>query len=162
MIHCRNALSVFLFLLCPSIFGQDDLARQSLKGITNVAVTVEDLPAELQKAGLTKSQIQTDIEVKLRLAGIGTSSEASTLFAVEIQSMKPGDLPFRFCILWVGIEQPARLTRDPNNVAMGITWHALSWALYGEKDANTPVLRNGIRDLVDRFVNDYLTVNPKK
>jgi len=62
-----------LFLLgvnSPSVSAQgDDPRTLSLKGISAVFVLVEDLP-EGARLGLTDETIQTDVELKLRLAGI--------------------------------------------------------------------------------------------
>ena len=50
--------------------GDDKLARETLKGINGVHVVVGVLNIDLEQVGLSKSQIRTDIELKLRLAGI--------------------------------------------------------------------------------------------
>ena len=52
--------------------SNDPLERETLKGLSGVNVFVnltEDRPS-LESDGLTKSQIQTDIEIRLRKAGI--------------------------------------------------------------------------------------------
>jgi hypothetical protein len=50
--------------------GDNELTRRSLKGLKWVFVAVEGLEAEVEQNGLTKIAIQTDVELKLRQAGI--------------------------------------------------------------------------------------------
>src|SRR5207247_684591 len=44
--------------------------RESLRGIKSLRVFVADINPEIEKDGLTKSQLQTDAELTLRKAGI--------------------------------------------------------------------------------------------
>ena len=50
--------------------AQTEMDRKSLRGLKGIAVVVEALQPEAERDGLTKSQIKTDIELKLRQAGI--------------------------------------------------------------------------------------------
>ena len=45
-------------------------SRASMRGIEGVGVVVESLDPEVERAGLTKHQLQTDVELQLRKAGI--------------------------------------------------------------------------------------------
>ena len=42
--------------------------RQTLKGLNGVRVVVADMHPEAEPSGLTRALIQTDVELKLRLA----------------------------------------------------------------------------------------------
>lgn len=62
-------IALLLFFTFHSVALSDD--AESLKGLKAVWVVIEELPETLKsKAGLTKEQLQTDVELKLRLAGI--------------------------------------------------------------------------------------------
>jgi hypothetical protein len=52
----------------------------TLKGVKEVLLYVEYLPPEVEQAGLTRAAIQTDVELKLRLAGltVGDMEDAVT------------------------------------------------------------------------------------
>ena len=55
--------------------GDNKFSRWSLKGLKGVGVIVGDMEPEVERAGLTQASIQTDVELKLRLAGIPLLSE---------------------------------------------------------------------------------------
>ena len=76
---------VALACLVPSHAAADHLSRtQTLKGLRGVTVFVEGLTPEAEREGLTKLALQTDIELKLRQAGIRvlttTEWDAAALF----------------------------------------------------------------------------------
>ena len=52
--------------------GDQDLHKESLRGVKGMKVLIEhlELGDRTSQIGLTESQIQTDVELKLRLAGI--------------------------------------------------------------------------------------------
>src|SRR5438128_12486274 len=47
-----------------------ELSRATLRGLPGVEVIVANLKPEVERAGLTKEQLQTDVELQLRKAGI--------------------------------------------------------------------------------------------
>ncbi len=58
-------------LVSPLVGQEDDeSARKTLAGLTRIYVVVEHIPDEAQRDGLDTTQIQTDVELKLRQAGI--------------------------------------------------------------------------------------------
>ena len=61
---------VLLLALCSLGFAQDTRDTDVLRGLAGVAVTVNDLPKEAEQDGLLKAQLQTDVELRLRKAGI--------------------------------------------------------------------------------------------
>ena len=50
-------------------------ARETLRGLKGVQVVVEDMDPDVERDGLTKSQLQTDVELRLRKAGIQVLKE---------------------------------------------------------------------------------------
>ena len=63
--------TTILFLMGLTLLrGQVSTDVQSLKGIQGIAVLVEPLGSDVEAVGLHTSDIQTDVELKLRLAGI--------------------------------------------------------------------------------------------
>src|SRR5262245_25468829 len=54
----------------------DEDTRATLRGIEGVRVFVEDLGDDVEHAGLTRQQIRTDVELRLRKAGIRILTEA--------------------------------------------------------------------------------------
>ncbi len=63
--------SLIAFTLAPAILAVDsESTRESLRGIPGVYVLIEHLNPDAESDGLTRTQLRTDVELKLRLAGI--------------------------------------------------------------------------------------------
>src|SRR5262245_40835573 len=64
----------------------DAAARETLKGLPGVTVWVWDMTHEAERGGVTKQQVQTEVEQQLRRAGItvSVSEDASTLSGMAL------------------------------------------------------------------------------
>lgn len=165
----KNALVTLTvaFLFCSTLMAQDtELSRTSLKGLTGFAVVVEPLDPNAEKDGLSKDQIRTDVELRLRTAGIKVFTERESVSApgVPYLNIMLNALKSRASKMWVialevSLRQGVALTRDPKVVVIGTTWNAAGVAVVGTtKIAQT---RDSIKDLVETFINAWLSVNPK-
>jgi hypothetical protein len=154
-------------LLSRAVAADDEIARASLKGLHGVQVLVERLDP-LVEAGLTTGDIQTDVELKLRLAGIPVLSKQEMLATpgqpylyvnVNVNSSATRDL-------WpdhieIQLNQNVTLARSPEPLVVGATtWSTGSVGAVFKQNLRS--LRDGVKDQVDRFINAYLAVNPKK
>ena len=63
------------FLLFPSISLALTLEQMPLRGLKAVYVSVADIIPEVEHLGLTKDQIKTDVQLRLRKAGIRVLTE---------------------------------------------------------------------------------------
>src|SRR5437867_2429316 len=54
----------------------DELARATLRRLQGVEVIIEHLRPEIEQAGLTGQQLQTDVELRLRHGGIRVLTQA--------------------------------------------------------------------------------------
>ena len=76
MTNCQSKTSqiigVLLFLLCANlaVAGDDPYARDSLAGITGIAVIVEGFSAEASNLGFDPDVIKTAAELRLRRSGV--------------------------------------------------------------------------------------------
>jgi hypothetical protein len=77
---------------------------------------------------------------------VGTTKNETGLYAYDI------DLELR---------QAVRLTRNPAITSSATTWRAPGWVGI-VRDRNLSKVREGIRDVVDEFLNAYLAANPKR
>jgi|SoiMethySBSTD1v2_1073268.scaffolds.fasta_scaffold3308556_1 hypothetical protein len=69
-------LVALLGLLVPPSWADDSQsARNSLRGLLGVEVIVEDLKPEVERAELSRTQLQTDVELRLRQSGIRVLTE---------------------------------------------------------------------------------------
>lgn len=133
----------------------------SLKGISAVYVLVEEIPDGAKILGLTKETIQTDVELKLRLAGVGvlTADEAFNVHGfphlyVQVNLTRGAEA----ASIDVEMMQNARLERN-GDLAVGVsTWS--TGILLANPTAQG--VRDDVKDSVDKFLNAWLSVNPKK
>lgn len=144
------------------------LEQQSLAGMDAMFVLVEDLQKYSIEAGLTRRQIQTDVELKLRREGIRILSReemlktpGATTLCVVVGSQKIQESPILVFDLDVKFIQSTFLERNPKILVSGTTWNRGKIGYAGDlRFVN--LVRQGIDDLVDMFLNDYLAANPKE
>ena len=148
------------------ISAQTDEAK-TLRGLRGVAVVIEGTGSDAKKAGLTKSQLRTDVEVELRKAGIPvltgdkrwTAAGAPYLYVNVNSKVLSGD-DFHVYNIVVALYQLVDLRRNRSIGELAATWDRGS--LGGEsKSGFKKGVRESVRDFVNDFINDYLTVNPK-
>ena len=164
------AAFIALYLFSPLVAHADDdeLSRPTLRGLQGVGVLIENLRFEFEQNGLTRSAIQTDVELKLRQAGIPVLSRDMLLQSagkpylyVQVSvCIASSDLSCAFHIS-VELRQNARLERDPNIYSSVSTWSTLGLTGTVEK-MNVRMVRDSVKDQVDQFINAYLAMNPKK
>ena len=130
----------------------------------------------LKPLGLSEEAIRTDVELKLRMAGIPVLSglaEASTtpgrpilsivLFGTQQDAGGTSQLKTAIYSIDVEFYQKVRLVRW----AMAYELSAITWSVgtFGvKKDTDAEIvrkIREFTKDLVDSFINAYLSVNPK-
>jgi hypothetical protein len=150
-------------VISPIVQADDSrLSRETLKGISAVSVVVEDLPPDSAKIlGLSKETIQTDVELKLRLGGIRVVTEKEGMRlpgspAVYINVNLADDL--RAAHIDIELQQNALLERN-NLWAPRITTWSTSILV---SNPNLQGIRDFLKDHVDKFLNAWLSVNPKK
>jgi hypothetical protein len=156
-----------LTLIVAPLSGLDSKsARQSLKGLTGLAVEVEDVGSR-KTEGVDPAKIKTNVEAKLKAAGIKILSADESLkapgaphLAVNLDSItgKDGTVSFE---LTLSVLQGCTLARDPNmKVTSCATW---SRGKVGRANSNIPTfIDQQIASEVDAFVKAYAEVNPKK
>ena len=135
-------------------------SRATLKGIDSVGVVVEVLPEGAKTLGLTEEMIRNDVELKLRLAGLGVVSKreitnlpGGTYLYVNVTVTK-GTLASSIDLELV---QDVRLERNGQSIP-ATTWSVGRVAA----NENAQEIRDDIKDHVDNFLNAWLSVNPKK
>lgn len=157
-----------LALLLTVAVGAKGGDEKSLQGIQGLYVLIEPLTSEVERAGLHITDIRTDVELKLQLAGIYVLTEeesskkagspylyvnANVMLSRESQGV------FHYSIS-CELDQVVTLTRDPSIITFASTWNVGGVGLVGAN--RLPDIRATVRDLVDQFINAYLSVNPKR
>ncbi|MGO9641717.1 MAG: hypothetical protein ACLP1Y_10475 [Candidatus Acidiferrales bacterium] len=158
-------LTTVFLIVASSLFVQAQVTAPSdtstLKGIRTVYVLIEDLPDGAKVLGLSGDAIQTDVELRLRLAGIHVVTQEEGLklpgaphLYVNVNLTDDA----RALGIDVQLAQNVLLERNSLFVPSAATW---SKGFTGE-NPTAQIIRDRIKDLVDMFLNDWLSVNPKK
>jgi len=139
-----------------------------LRGLERIEVVVEQLDPEVEKDGLIETQLKTDVELKLRLAGIKvisfeefqkTPASAASLI-LNISIIKTSRSWYAFYAELNLMESAITLRHFQTLKYFGmVSWESKGFIGY-TPDLST--VRNVAKDLVDEFVTAYLAVNPKK
>jgi hypothetical protein len=154
-----------LFVVVSAASGATAGEKGSLKGLDGVGVLVEDMSPDAVKGGLTKAAIQTDVELTLRRAGIRVLSFVEEVKApgqpylyVNISATTGGCGPYS---LSIELHQKVQLARNPDLSTSAATWSASGLGAVGIGVWDTLGIRGFLKDLVHKFANDYLSVNPR-
>jgi hypothetical protein len=159
------ALSAFLTSVNTLAFAADEeLSRATLRGLKGVYVAVEDLDPEIERDGLTRDQIHSDVELKLQQAGIKVLSKeewkrekGSPYLYVNAHIMKVMNGVYIFNITTEFIQE-VRLVRNSDIKAPAAIWSAETLGISDHvRDVRDPA-----RDRVDKFISAYLSVNPRQ
>lgn len=161
----RLAMTYLMTTLLIGVISRPVQAQNNdlsgLQGLNTVFVQVEELSPGAASLGLTKETIQTDIELKLRLAGMhvvpyaeGIKLPGSANLYVRVtltDSAEAADVG-------VVLEQNAFLARNGQFIPTAITWG--TGGVFAHPTAQ--IIRDRTKDFVDGFLNAWLSVNPKK
>ncbi len=151
---------VVLLLIVPTWADDTPQSRASLKGITTLTVVVENLDPDAERDGLTRNQIQTDVELRLRQAGIRLSPAASEYLYIAVPARKrSAEFPLYGYAILVEFRQPVIVLRDPPITVYATTWSIVAAGSVGA--ASLRPIRSFVVDYVDQFINAYLEQNPK-
>jgi len=178
----RKQLSKIIFILIISLFiyplisySQAGLElieekittqRGALKGIQGFHVSIENLPPVAKELGITKELLKTEVELKLRLAGIKIYSHEeyvknlvgiSSLYVnLNIVGNNEGAYVFN---IYIALRELAYIQRT-NKPSLATIWE-YGYAGFTPKASNS-FIREELKRGLDTFLNDYLAVNPKK
>lgn len=159
------ACIALLFPLASISRAWDDNS-ESLKGLSGLYVATENFTPVTEQAGLTKADVLTDVELKLRLAGIpvfnakqwNEAPGAPYLYLdITVFNQNNGLWPFSIS---VSLMQRVTLDRRPGFGLFASTWSTEYVGSVGS--TNVRSVRDNIKDQVDKFINVYLAMNPKK
>jgi len=152
--------------------GDDERSRPTLAGLPGVYVEGSQMKEDAQQKGLSETQLRTDVELKLRQAGIRvlTKEEVTHTLGlpflfVSVNTLQPqGSSHSGLYAFAVNVEliQTICLGRSPSGLTLGRTWNAAGvFGTVGRETLGESV-RNEVRDATDQFINAYLAANPKR
>ncbi len=135
-----------------------DREPRTLANKPRFAVIVESLDSDATRCGLTVPQVRTDVEIRLRRSGVVVVDQTTFGFLyVDISVLRtiPGRCAYNIRVVF---DQPAYLLDGGRIVAS--TWDTGSLGV--SPDTSGRDIRDALGDLVDQFVNDWLSVNQPK
>ena len=158
--HSRTVLLLMLALpLAMKAAGDAPLDRATLRGLKSVGVIIDPLDPELVKQGLTQEILQTQIEERLRGAGIVLDKSATEFVGLRVIQVRGQRGPYALC-LSIGIYQPVLLARNKDLKTATQTWEVETLLMADPKVMSRESL-NSVNQLADRLVDAYRSANPK-
>jgi hypothetical protein len=138
------------------------IERASLAGLKQISIVVEDLSSAAAPSGLTTAALQTDVERRVKAAGIAVTPDADDYLYVHVTVADAGSsLPLPYHVE-VAMMQEITL---PRGIKTRTPLQAPTWSLDQIGLASTGVLResivNRVDQFVDQFIKAYQSVNPK-
>lgn len=159
------AMALAIILLLPDISHALTANQKALVGLKGIGVLVEYMQPQAERLGLTRDQIRTDVELRLRKAGIKvlTEKEYSEVpgqpwLYVNINTAM-GTLP-GICAYSIKVDLEETVTLANGFKTRSAIWNIGYVGLIGIRKTN--YIRNPLSDLIDEFINDYLAANPNK
>jgi len=122
------------------------------------------LDADTENAGLNKTQLQADVELRLRKSGIHVLDKAfptSPFLYVSLTSLKANEGPFYATNINVQFHRLGTFGKEPELSIYGAVWSKEMLRIQPSQNFRTAT-RDAIGELVDIFMNDYLAANPPK
>jgi hypothetical protein len=119
-----------LLLTSTGAQGLDtEFERATLRGLNGVQVVVEDMAPDIVRDGLTRQQLQTDVELRLRKAGIRvlTAEEHQRALGrpwlyVRVSTSQPSGLSSYSFAIEAELYQDTYLARNPDRTVSAATW----------------------------------------
>ena len=160
----KTLICILLMISFTLLLSQDAFCdNKTLQGIKSVRV---EIVLSSEEYGVSTYQLQNDVELKLRLAGIKVDSNSSQTLSVVVVIMKiepsaSSKVIGRYGTVQITLKQEVRLSRNLGISTIASTWQSYVMYLHGGPDDFGKRCRDAVRDFTDAFINDYLSANPK-
>jgi hypothetical protein len=165
MMRTLLLLTTLLFASAWTTQAQSLLGRETLKGLRGFSVIIEEIKSNELHSGLSQDEIRTDVELRLRKAGIRVLTK-------EERHRTPG-MPFIGVTVTMYVFEQVRsfdvkveVWQEVDLVQNGARHAAITYRTSGllgiTSISDFRLIRDAVGDQIDVFLNDYLTVNPKK
>jgi hypothetical protein len=162
IISVANVFGLVLVVLTGAYAQSVQEERKVLRGLDGLRVEVKRLKPEIERDGLFVDLLQTDVELKLRMAGIKVISEGEEssipggpyLF-LNVDAMK-SSIGYVYRIQ-LSLREPVTLTRNALKV-VGTTFRTQDQ--FGISPHLSDI-REEVRDITDEFTAAWLQANSK-
>jgi len=153
-------LTVSPVLASPARADDTPEERASLKGIKAVKLVVSDLHPDAQADGLAADQLQSEVEARLRKAGVTASPSAKASLTVTVNT-SGRENGWYFFVIEVSLTQPVALVRDRKSIIRAATWRLGNFGDVAAQDL-ARFARETVAGQVDMFIRAYREQNPNR
>jgi hypothetical protein len=140
--------------------------NSSLRGLMGVRVLLTNLNPDAERDGLIKSELKTDVELRLRKAGIRVLTEEewrktprAPMLYVKVDALRGSNIAYAYYTN-VQLYQRVSIEQTPNISGFAATWSTGSIGIAEQVNLKGLVI-GSLRDEVDEFIKAYLAENPK-
>jgi hypothetical protein len=156
------ASGLFFLFLGPTLAfpASDEAILARLRGLATIKVSVGSLGPGIEQPVIRREQVQTDVELSLRKAGIRIDEQSPALLQVVVSILEASRSHYAYSIR-VELLQPAVLKRDPSIATPARTWERGATGIMNKGELVSDV-RQTIKEFLDDFCNDYLAANEPK
>jgi hypothetical protein len=142
--------------------------QDTLKGLREVCVQVEEVEHSFEKLGVTRRKVKSDVKRQLEEAGIRVADAVDCLQSPFLPYLRivlmglPVEPSLFAAFLSVELREPVTLTRKSaeRGVAFASVWEKnMLLVLSPDK---VPTLRAKAGELLDNFLDDYRKANPSR
>ena len=166
-----SLLFLFFVMTAGSLYAIDsELTRRTLLGLKGVSVAVENLQPNIQKYaqrfGLTRDQLQKDVEQKLSKSGIVVlnrekwqQTSGRPVLYVVVNTHEYEKYWYAYTIV-IDLMQITTLEANPDIKTLAGTWSINMTGIANIGTLNT--IKDNVNTLVDRFIDAHLSANRKE
>lgn len=138
--------------------------RDTLRGLPGVEVEIESFEADLERAGLPRAAVRTEVVQRLRAAGINVyatqnenPSEAKPYLYVDVNGVRLGGQNLYAIAVQVQVRQTLRSPVTSSNIVDAMTWDARTVLVVPGNSLAS--VRSIIGEYVDHFIQDWRAVH---
>ena len=151
-------LPALLFVpLLANAAGDAPIDRATLRGLKAVHVVLDPLSPELEKAGLTQTDLQTRLEERLRKDDVPIDPASSEFLGLRMTAVRGNRGPFAVSFS-LGAYQPVQLVRDKNVRSATATWE-IETVVMSDPKTLLQAAYESMEELADRFAAAWKSVN---
>ncbi len=157
-----------LLLFVPPLTTRAEMperARETLRGLPGVTVVIEPLQDSAEQDGLTRRQLQDEVEHQLQAAGIHLLTQdewrktpGSPYLYVSVSALKKSNGLYAYSIE-VCLNQLVTLLRNQDIQEFAETWETREVGAVGKEQLTT--VQESVATHVNIFIQDYFSVNPR-
>ncbi|MCX5805011.1 MAG: hypothetical protein NT010_02925 [Proteobacteria bacterium] len=148
----------------------NEITRRTMSGLKGVSIVVEELQPNIvkyaQKVGLTREQIQKDVEIKLKSTGIKVfamnewlSAPGRPMLYINVNTHEFEKYLYAYDIK-LEFQQVVFLEANPSIKTIAITWSTNMTGIANIGTLNS--IRNNVGKMTDIFIEAYRSANKEK